>query len=462
MSYGGDELSGIVIDPGSSTVKAGNAGEDHPKLVFPSAVCDDASAPADASAGIGDANANAKAQQNETDTTQPNTADENMDVDAGTGAGSMRRSLRVDCFTTKKEHTDVRSPFQNGAIADFDAFESLLWYCIGEDSPRRLVLESNEHPVMLTEPPDNKPTLRQHTVDLLFEKFNVPAVFLAKQPVLSAFAVGRTTGLVLDMGHSGTTATPVHDGYVLQRSVQRSPIGGEVLSKLLMQDVEQGRNINIRPHMAISKKQRADGQFEVHDLDISRVSSSFMRFKKMEVLAHAKEEVCRCPKNASFTEEEYANVPTSSFELPDGTVLEYGGLGFKLPEVLFQPKLASTFAGGWQEEFPLPEKGAVQLIMDAINSCDTDVRKDLFSGVVLTGGSSLFPHMKERVEQEYVPSAPSTSKPRVIAQQSSSERRFAPFIGGSILASLGSFQQMWMSKAEYDEHGPNFIHRKAP
>ena len=433
MSYGGDELSGIVIDPGSSTVKAGNAGEDHPRLVFPSELGE-------------------RSQHSSS-----------ADRDDKQCNSTEHRKRELDCFTTKREGLEARSPFgANGLVDDFDAFESLLWYCLGEDSPRKLVLESNEHPIMLTEPPHNPPKSRERMVERLFEKFNVPAVFLAKQPVLSSFAVGRTTSLVLDLGHSGTTATAVHDGYALQRSIQHSPIGGETLSKLILQDMEQGRNICVRPHIAISKKQRTDGQFDVQDVDISNVSPSFLLFKRMELAAQAKEEVCRCPKGTPYSEEEYAKMPTSSFELPDGTVVEYGGTGFKLPEVLFQPELASSFAGGWQEEYSLPQEGATRMVLNAINSCDTDIRKDLFPGVILTGGSSLFPHMKERIEAEYLHAAPSTSKARVIAQQSSSERRFAPFIGGSILASLGTFQQFWMSKAEFDEQGANFIQRKAP
>ena len=121
----------------------------------------------------------------------------------------------------------------------------------------------------------------------------------------------------------------------------------------------------------------------------------------------------------------------------------------------------STYAG--QERVELSSlKGLQTMVLDSISFCDPDVRKDLFSSVLLTGGNSLLPNLGARLEKELVALGPQTSKIKVLAQQAQLERRFSAWIGGSILASLGSFQQMWLSKAEYDENGAQLIHRKAP
>lgn len=380
--------------------------------------------------------------------------------DAGE-ASKQSRAINVDAFTTRREGVEARSPFKDGLVDDWEAFEQLMWYCIGEDSPRKLIVAPNEHPVLLTEPPFNRPQLREKAVELLFEKFDVPAVFLAKTPVLTTFASGRTTSLVVDCGHSGTTVTAVHDGYALQKSLKRSPLGGSALTQCLMADMEKGKGTQVKPHIALSKEEKPDGSFQAHPRDVSRVSQSFYDWKKREVVAMAKEEVCRVP-DTPYSDEEYAHVPSQSFELPDGTTLEYGSSGFKVPELLFQPKLGETLPGGWPMDEEVPSQSVVDLALNAASSCDADVRKDLYQGVVLSGGSSLFPQFKERFEGEFGHRAPSTTRTKVMAAQSSSERRFAPFIGGSILASLGSFQQMWMSRSEYDENGPSYIQRKAP
>lgn len=60
---------------------------------------------------------------------------------------------------------------------------------------------------------------RETLTELMFEKYNIPAFFLCKNAVLSAFANGRSTGLILDSGATHTSAIPVHDGFVLQKGI---------------------------------------------------------------------------------------------------------------------------------------------------------------------------------------------------------------------------------------------------
>lgn len=139
----------------------------------------------------------------------------------------------------------------------------------------------------------------------------------------------------------------------------------------------------------------------------------------------------------------------------------------QVPETLFQPQLLTSFPG-------LPERlakrgldpskavGIADLAMEAINRCDVDVRKDMYGGVVLTGGSSLFTGLRDRLDRELQEHAPQAAKIKVVSPANSIERRFSAWIGGSILASLGSFQQLWMSKKEFEEHGASLMHRKSP
>merc|ERR1719191_2068105 len=93
----------------------------------------------------------------------------------------------------------------------------------------------------------------------------------------------------------------------------------------------------------------------------------------------------------------------------------------------------------------------------AIMSCDVDIRKDLYGNVVIAGGSSSFSGIAERMERELTSLAPSTMRIKVVAPP---ERKYSTWIGGSILASLSTFQSMWITKEEYDESGPKVVHRK--
>ena len=118
----------------------------------------------------------------------------------------------------------------------------------------------------------------------------------------------------------------------------------------------------------------------------------------------------------------------------------------RVPECLFQP----AFLGR-------EDAGIHELCYSAMMKCDVDIRKDLFGNIVLAGGSSMFAGLAERMQKEITALAPSTMKIKVIAPP---ERKYSAWIGGSILASLSTFQQMWMTKQDYDESGPAIVHRK--
>jgi len=89
--------------------------------------------------------------------------------------------------------------------------------------------------------------------------------------------------------------------------------------------------------------------------------------------------------------------------------------------------------------------------------CDIDIRKDLYGNIVLSGGTTMFPGIADRLQREIASLAPSTMKIKIVAPP---ERKYSTWIGGSILASLSTFQQMWIAKQEYDESGPTVVHRK--
>ena len=135
-----------------------------------------------------------------------------------------------------------------------------------------------------------------------------------------------------------------------------------------------------------------------------------------------------------------------TYELPDGNIVSLQSERFRCPEVLFQPSLVGKEAMGIHDT-----------TFRSVMSCDVDIRRDLYQNVVLSGGSTMLPGIGERMTKELCALAPSTVKVKVIAPP---ERKYSVWIGGSILSSLSTFQQMWISKAEYDESGPMIVHRK--
>ena len=107
--------------------------------------------------------------------------------------------------------------------------------------------------------------------------------------------------------------------------------------------------------------------------------------------------------------------------------------------------------------------GLPELVSDCIKSCDTDMRRELWGGVVVSGGGSLLPGLTERLHGRLNELVPQMSmKVKLVSPPTPQERRFSVWIGGSILASLGSFQQLWVSKQEYEEHGASILQRRCP
>ena len=362
------ESKPVVIDAGSGISKAGFAADDVPCTVFPSVVA-------------------------------PHFVTIPLGTYVGYAAQRCTGSLSL-------EH-----PIKHGIITNWEQMERIWRYIFSG----ALHVSPDEHPVLLTEAALNHKYSREKMTADMFETFSVPALYVQSSQVLSLYATGHTTGIVLNSGEDVTSSVPIYEGYHLPHAICSLDIGGRNLSDYIMSILRQ------------------------HGYPIRTED-------ECKIVTTIKETLCYV--SLDFEKEMQKVVSSStikkSYTMPDGCPVVFKEALFSCPEILFQPHL-----------FYSSEPGIHRKILESIRSCDRDIREDLCRNIVLSGGSTLFEGLPERLSKELTALTPYT--PHVSAPPL---RQFLAWIGGSIFASLSTFQEMSITRAEYDEFGPIIVQRK--
>jgi actin-related protein len=321
----------------------------------------------------------------------------------------------------------LKFPLEHGVITNWDDMEKIWSHTF--DNELRVVVGADDEEdedvsgVLLTEAPMNPRENRERMTQIMFETFNARRFYVAIQAVLSLYASGRTTGVVVDCGDGVSHTVPIYEGYSMPHAIQRINLAGRDLTDYLCKILTESK-INLH--------------------------TSAERMSAMKI----KEELCYVSMNFAEEVDNFAG-KEKQFELPDMSVVTVHNQIVRCPELMFKPSMDGKEMMGLHE-----------LAKKTIDDCDLDVRKDLLANIVMSGGTTMFPNMPERLQAEVEGLVAEGAKVKVIAPP---ERMISVWIGGSILASLSTFSRMWInqySQADanppitgYDDVGPRIVHQ---
>lgn len=382
----------LVCDNGTGYVKVGYAGSNFPKSIFPSML----------------GRPVLRAEEALIDDI------ELKDVMFGHEAAKARAMLELSW------------PVENGMVKNWDDME-LLWNYTFYDAMK---INPAEMKVMMTEPPSNPKKNREKMVETMFEKYGFEGVSVSIQAMLTLYAQGLLTGVVVDTGDGVTHAVPVWDGFVNPTLISRLDVAGRHITRYLVKLLLlQGYAFNS--------------------------SADF------ETVREIKEKLCYVAYNATQERAlaEETTVLVEEYTLPDGRKIKIGRERFEAPEAMFNPSLigVDTRTGGMSD-----------MVFNMIQAADIDCRAEYYKQIVLSGGSSMYPGLPSRLErdiqQRYVKEILKGDTKRLskikIRIEDPPRRKHMVFLGGSVLAEIMKERpEFWMLKSEYEEEGLNVLRK---
>ena len=330
----------------------------------------------------------------------------------------------------KKAVLTLNYPIEHGVVNNWDEMEKIWGFVFTNE----LRVDPVEHNVMLTEAPFNPIESKDKMAQIMFETFNVKGLYIAIQGILCLYCMGKTTGMIGDMGDGVTHFVPIFEGYSLPHAIIRIDLAGRDLTEYMMKLLTE---IGIR----------------------------FSTSAEKEITKAIKEKACYVALNF-----ENNNPEPFSYELPDGNIIVIKDQRKRCPEALFNPQLIGKEG-----------VGIAQACYNSIQKCDIDLKQTLYNNIFLTGGTSMFEGLTERFKDEIIKLVPESMKFEVkvngvgykIEKDKKEnegkkkengipdfERKYAVWLGGKALSIISSFESNWVTKTEYEEHGFTIVHRK--
>lgn len=298
---------------------------------------------------------------------------------------------------------NLRYPFEDGAIKKWDVMEKIWDYIFNKE----LEVDPSEYNLILTQPLMNSRDEKEKMVQIMFETFNIPSLYLAYSIDLAFYSSNRESGLIVDLGANSTQLSAFLYYSPIPYKFERLYYGGDKITDYLY---------NLLNHKYYKPR--------VEDI---------------------KEKACYV---ASDYEEEI--VEPFSYILPDNKEIIIGKERIQAAEALFNPELISK-----DKDFALH-----RICNKIIENCnDNDEKKEISKFIFLSGGNSLFKGLRKRLTKEIQEIAGYSYK-ELVNVIDSEDGKFSVWMGGKILSNISTFKELLITKKMYEESGNSIIYKK--
>ncbi|KAI9633979.1 actin binding protein [Dioszegia hungarica] len=373
----------LVVDNGTGFVKCGWAGSNFPEHVFPSVI-----------------------------------GRPILRAEERLGTSQLRDIMVGDDAAENRSFLQMTQPMEHGIVKNWEDMRHLWDYTFQE----KLKVDTHGMKVLLTEPPMNPKVNRQKMAEVMFEEYGFGGVYVAIQAVLTLYAQGLQTGVVVDSGDGVTHIVPVYDGFALPHLTRRLDVAGRDVTRYLI------KLLLMRGY-------------------------AFERTADFETVRGIKEALCFMSYDLELDKKlsEETTVLVENYQLPDGRVIKVGSERYEAPECMFQPHLVDV-----------EQPGVAELLFQTIQAAAVDTRTELYKHIVLSGGSSMYPGFPSRLEKEmkqlYMTKVLGGDGSRLknfkIRIEDPPRRKHMVFLGGAVLADImKDKEQFWVTKEEWDEQG---------
>ena len=371
-----------------------------------------------------------------------------------------------------QRNVDIKSIFHQNHVRDWQTIEAAFEAMLTSPPPSSLSSTSpsiQSLPILLVEPLLIDRLQQQRTVELLFEKFKIPALGAVKCTSAGVFANGRTSALALDIGHSFTSVVPVKDGFTDESKLFRTELAGAVLTEASLELLKA----------TIRTRKTGSNDLNVAFGTAEMQSSSQIHFGALQVATRWKEFCCSSSSSSSSSNSSSttstssttssssssssSSPNTSSFTLPDGTKIAASTVSSAaVTELLFDPSLETFFntVGINSPEKLTGHLGNIsrmenmgKILFQSLTQFDGETRRSMWENIVLFGGTSVAQGMSQSIKRELAPLLPKKAVVKIV-QTKPGDRVIGSWIGGSIVGSTTDFvSNLCLTKAKYEEEG---------